>query len=66
LSFNEIRVISNLDNVPDLEVLYLANNKIKKIENLDKLPKLKLLELGSNRITVCNSSVMRFSLLTGH
>lgn len=59
LSFNEIRVIENLDSLIHLEKLYLSNNKISSVEGLENLSNLKVLELGSNKIRSINSGCMR-------
>ena len=34
LSYNNIKKIQNLNNLPKLKKLFLLSNKIKKIENL--------------------------------
>ncbi len=52
LSFNNIRILENLDNLQSLQQLYLINNKISVINSLEKLSSLNLLELGANRIRV--------------
>lgn len=53
LSFNRIREIDGLDNLVNLEKLYLSSNRITKIENVNHLINLKMLELGDNKIKVC-------------
>lgn len=52
LSFNEIRIIENLDTLVNMKSLLLANNKIERIQGLDNLTLITQLELGSNRIRV--------------
>lgn len=52
LSFNRIREIEGLENLTNLDKLFLSSNKISKIENLSHLKKLTLLELGDNKIRV--------------
>lgn len=52
LSFNRIREIEGLENLTNLDKLFLSSNKISKIENLSHLTKLTLLELGDNKIRV--------------
>ncbi|EFC48177.1 leucine rich repeat protein [Naegleria gruberi] len=50
LQYNEIRSISNLNNLTSLVFLDLYGNKIKKISNLDSLLSLRVLMLGKNMI----------------
>ena len=53
LNDQQIDSISNivgLDEITDLQNLYLRNNKISKIEGLDHLTDLKQLDLGFNNI----------------
>ena len=42
--------LEGLDQLPNLETLFLGKNKIVKMEGLEKLTKLKLLSLQSNRV----------------
>lgn len=52
MSFNRIREIEGLDNLLNLEKLYLSSNKIAAIQNVNHLNKLTMLELGDNKIRV--------------
>lgn len=50
-----MQVIENLDELINLESLFLGKNKITKLDNLQFLTKLKLLSMQSNRIvTIAN------------
>ena len=42
--------IEGLDQLAELENLFLQNNMIKKIEGLDKLKNLRVLNLSNNNI----------------
>lgn len=44
------QVIENLDQLVNLESLFLGKNKITQLNNLQSLSKLKLLSIQSNRI----------------
>lgn len=50
LSFNKIKHIQNIRNLPALTDLYFVSNRVSKIENLDSLTSLTMLELAANRI----------------
>lgn len=52
LSFNRIKEIEGLDNLVNLEKLYLSSNKISEIKGVNHLKKLTMLELGDNKIRV--------------
>lgn len=50
-----LQVIENLDELTNLESLFLGKNKITQLNNLQSLSKLKLLSIQSNRIvTIAN------------
>lgn len=49
--YNQIRVISNLDQMRNLIFLDLYNNQIEKISGLGALSQLRVLMLGKNRIS---------------
>lgn len=53
LSFNRIKEIEGLENLINLEKLYLSSNRITKITNVNHLLNLQMLELGDNKIKVC-------------
>jgi len=46
----KIREISNLHNLPNLELLDLSRNKLQYISGLDNLPNLKVLNLTQNNL----------------
>ena len=52
LSYNNIKKIEGLDNLPKLNTLFLRDNKITKIEGLDKLTCLQDLNLSHNQISI--------------
>lgn len=52
LSNNRIKEIEGLEELINLEKLFLSSNRISQITNLNHLSKLKLLELGDNKIKV--------------
>lgn len=39
-----------MENLVNVEKLFILSNKIKKIENLDHFAKVEMLELGANKI----------------
>lgn len=52
LSFNRIKEIEGLEQLINLEKLYLSSNRITKITNVNHLLNLQMLELGDNKIKV--------------
>lgn len=52
LSFNRIKEIEGLEQLINLEKLYLSSNRITKITNINHLLNLQMLELGDNKIKV--------------
>ena len=52
LRSNEITQIHSLEDLPELEILYLQDNAIVKIAGLDDLASLKQLDLGGNEIEI--------------
>jgi len=50
ISYNLLRKIEGLDELANLEKLFLCANKIKLIENLENQKCLQTVELGCNRI----------------
>ncbi|KAH7911090.1 L domain-like protein [Hygrophoropsis aurantiaca] len=51
LGGNRIRHIEGLEELVNLEELWLGKNKVSKLENLSRLTNLKILSMQSNRIT---------------
>ena len=51
LGITDIRDIEGLDQLSNLDYLYLENNKIKEIAGLEKLRYLHALDLTNNQIT---------------
>ena len=51
LTYQDIRVIENLDGCPLIEEMWLCNNAIERIQNISNLHCLRKLFLHSNRIT---------------
>ena len=45
---NNLKEISNLENIPKLRLLLLSNNNITKLDNLKNLPVLEQIFIGKN------------------
>ena len=64
LSFNNIEVVSGLEELVNLRDLSLAHNRIQRIENIDTLTQLQVLSVGNNLIEdLDNVSVLAISRL---
>lgn len=50
ISFNVIRSMEPVSNLPNLRELFIANNKITTIAGLENCTKLEVLDVGYNRI----------------
>ena len=61
---NRITKLEHLDQVPNLNMLYLQKNQITVIENLSHLKKLKKLYLSNNKISVIEN-LEELKALTG-
>ena len=50
-NFSVFTEIKNIDNLSNLQELYLYNNRITEITNIDNLVNLQILYLSNNMIT---------------
>ena len=54
---NNLKEISNLENIPKLRLLLLSNNNITKLDNLKNLPVLEQIFIGKNNISSVGDNI---------
>jgi protein phosphatase 1 regulatory subunit 7 len=47
---NRIRTIAGLDNLPQLEELYISHNALTTLEGLEKVSGLRVLDISNNQV----------------